>query len=407
MGYAEAIVKDDAPPDKCVPGGPDIVPRIHAVLGEGELAHAEMGSGTADVVIAHDPWPVKSEPAISNVAFVACGGGNNVKYRYNYVGLATCAAADQVGGGFKECYTACQGLGDCVRACQFDAMSIIDGIAVVDTEKCTGCSLCVPACPKNLISMVPGNAAVVVRCSNHLKGKSVSNVCDVGCIACNKCQKNCPSEAFTVRDSLAEVDYGKCTGQLVCVSDCPANCLFEGPAAPYAAAMSPRRRLSPRRPTRADGRPLRYGALRQDPRHQPAVRQSMQDHRQRFERAASGVVVPRDVVQVEDGARTQRGQALLGHLPRGLRSRPAFRRERPVVGGELKPPARSGGRPCELAPRGPEHPGRRAHAWLSDSWQLSISHCVLLGLDSARFRWVSVWLPIPWPASTIARARSG
>lgn len=236
MGYAEAIVSDGVDPDKCVPGGADIVPKIHAVLGEGGHAHAEMGAGTADVVADH-AFPVRSEPVIPRVAFVACGGGNEVAYRYDYVGLATCAAADQVGGGFKTCYTACQGLGDCERACPFDAISIIDGLAVVDPDACTGCSLCVAACPKELISMVPLNGRVVVRCSNRLKGKAVSSVCSVGCIACKKCEKDCPASAIVVRNNLAEVDYSTCTGQLVCVDVCPTDCLYAGTMSAFRASL--------------------------------------------------------------------------------------------------------------------------------------------------------------------------
>lgn len=236
MGYAEAVANEGVAADKCVPGGPDIVPKIHAVLGESESASAEVQAGTAEVVSGHE-WPVRSEPVIPRVAFVACGGGNDVEYRYDYVGIATCAAVNQVGGGFKQCYAACQGLGDCVRACLFDAMVMIDGLAVVDPDACTGCSLCVDACPKGLISMVPVDAQVLVRCSNRLKGKAVSSVCAVGCIACKKCEKDCPSEAIVVRDCLAEVDHEKCTGKLVCVEACPTDCLFAGSMAAFKDSL--------------------------------------------------------------------------------------------------------------------------------------------------------------------------
>ena len=45
------------------------------------------------------------------------------------------------------------------------------------------------------------------------------------CIACKKCEKECPSDAIHVIDMLAVVDYEKCTGCGTCVSVCPQNCI--------------------------------------------------------------------------------------------------------------------------------------------------------------------------------------
>lgn len=237
LSYAEAIVNDGVEPDKCVPGGPDIIPKIHAVMGDGEWAHAEAAAGTADVVAAH-PWPVRSEAYIRRIAFVACGGGNEVGHRYDYVGLMTCGAANQVGGGFKDCYAACLGLGDCQRACPFGAIDVLDGLAVVNPDLCTGCSLCVSACPKQLISLVPVDAPVLVRCSNRLKGRAVSSVCKVGCIACNKCERTCPGEAIKMRNNLPEVDVEKCTSEAAgVIAECPTETLVAGPMAAYRAGL--------------------------------------------------------------------------------------------------------------------------------------------------------------------------
>ena len=46
------------------------------------------------------------------------------------------------------------GLGTCVKACQFGALSIgEEGLPVVDQSKCTGCGACERACPKNIIRL--------------------------------------------------------------------------------------------------------------------------------------------------------------------------------------------------------------------------------------------------------------
>ncbi len=45
----------------------------------------------------------------------------------------------------------CVGCGACVRACAYDAISIVDKLAVIDIDKCTLCGACVQACPFDAI----------------------------------------------------------------------------------------------------------------------------------------------------------------------------------------------------------------------------------------------------------------
>jgi len=47
----------------------------------------------------------------------------------------------------------CNGCGDCLEPCQFDALTI-DGIAVVDGVRCVGCGVCVIACPSEAMTLV-------------------------------------------------------------------------------------------------------------------------------------------------------------------------------------------------------------------------------------------------------------
>ena len=60
-------------------------------------------------------------------------------------------ASQMQDGGAKGCAYGCLGYGSCVDACPFDAIHIVDGIAVVDKEECKACGKCVDACPKHLI----------------------------------------------------------------------------------------------------------------------------------------------------------------------------------------------------------------------------------------------------------------
>lgn len=58
-------------------------------------------------------------------------------------------------GGPKSCNYGCLGFGSCVKVCSNNAISIVNGVAVVDKNLCTSCGKCVKACPKNLIELRP------------------------------------------------------------------------------------------------------------------------------------------------------------------------------------------------------------------------------------------------------------
>lgn len=40
----------------------------------------------------------------------------------------------------------CAGCGDCVKTCPVGAISVVDGKAVIDHNKCINCKLCIPVC---------------------------------------------------------------------------------------------------------------------------------------------------------------------------------------------------------------------------------------------------------------------
>ena len=57
-------------------------------------------------------------------ATVICAGGENCGKRFDYQGIQTCAAAASIAGGPSACAYGCLGLGDCTRACKFDAIHL-------------------------------------------------------------------------------------------------------------------------------------------------------------------------------------------------------------------------------------------------------------------------------------------
>jgi len=113
-----------------------------------------------------------------------------------------------------------------VKACQFDAIHIVDGVAVVDKEKCVACGQCVAICPRGLIELVPYTAEHLVQCNSHDKGPDVKKKCDAGCIGCTLCTKQCEVEAIQMDNNLAKIDYEKCINCGKCAAKCPAKVIL-------------------------------------------------------------------------------------------------------------------------------------------------------------------------------------
>lgn len=196
-GLAEAIVMGTAPVTAC-PVTKDYTP-IAQVMG------------------------VEATDTERLVARVRCAGGKKeTQQSFIYLGVEDCQAAQNLAGGPKACAYGCLGLGNCAKACPFDAITMSEnGLPVVNEEKCTGCGMCVKACPRQLITLWPAEKKVTVLCMNHDKGAQVRKVCKVGCIGCGICAKQCPAKAITVEHNLARIDPQLCTNCGLCVEKCP------------------------------------------------------------------------------------------------------------------------------------------------------------------------------------------
>lgn len=186
---AKAIAAGEADCGACPVGGAPVAAKIAAIMG------AEAGSQER------------------MTAFVKFGGDcDKAKNNYVYSGVQDCKqAALSTGGGPKACTFGCMGFGSCVKVCEFDAIHIENGIAVVDREKCVACGKCVKECPKHLIELVPYDNKCFVACNSNDKGKDVKAVCQAGCIGCKLCERNCEFDAIHVENNLAHIDYSKCT----------------------------------------------------------------------------------------------------------------------------------------------------------------------------------------------------
>ena len=202
QALASAITKNEADTNACIVGGNKV----------SELVAKIMGS--------------EAKKSTRKTAFVACSGDNiKCKKAFNYEGFESCKAANSMFSGDKACKYGCLGLGDCVKICQFDAISIINGIAKVDKNKCKSCSKCVEVCPKGLISLIPETISNPVKCSSRDIGKDVIKKCDAGCIACGICVKTCEYDAIHIVDNRAVKDVNKCISCGKCDEKCPRHCM--------------------------------------------------------------------------------------------------------------------------------------------------------------------------------------
>ena len=203
-GLAAAISKGEAPVNACPVGGAPVAAKVGAIMG------------------------VDAGEQIREVAFVKCAGTCEVaKQTYNYNRLHDCVMINMMqNGGPKACTFGCLGEGSCVQACPFDAIHVVDGVAVVDKEACKACGKCIAVCPRHLIELVPYEQKHLVQCSSRDKGKDVMSVCSVGCIGCKMCEKVCEFDAVKVVDNIAHIDPSKCTNCGKCAEKCPKKVIL-------------------------------------------------------------------------------------------------------------------------------------------------------------------------------------
>ena len=199
--FAESVAKGDAPATGCPVGGSETAARIAEILG------------------------VEAEEMVRQVARLHCRGDREAaKERGQYLGLTTCYASHLVGGN-KQCSYGCVGFGDCVQACQFDALFMDEnGLPVVIEDNCTACGKCVDACPRNLFELHSIDQNILVYCRSLDRGPAAKKACKNACIACGICSRACP-EGIEIKDNLAIIrDYKKIEPeQIPLMEKCPTK----------------------------------------------------------------------------------------------------------------------------------------------------------------------------------------
>ena len=195
---AEAIASGKAPVNACVVAPFETAQAIGEIMGQ------------------------KVEEREPEFSWTSCSYGvGRADPIFHYNGATDCQAAVMLYGGSKLCPVGCIGLGSCVKACQFGALSIgDDNLPVVNHDLCVGCGACVDACPKHIITLTSATRRIV--------SEYVTDECTAPCM------RACPT-GIDIRGYIREIRDGhyeealriikeKCPLPLICGRICPAPC---------------------------------------------------------------------------------------------------------------------------------------------------------------------------------------
>jgi electron transport complex protein RnfB len=148
-------------------------------IGETDCSYGCLGSGDCVKACKFDAMLMDTStglPVIIDDKCVSCGAcvkacprnlielrKKAIKDRKIYVACSNC---DKGGPARKACKVACIACNKCLKVCAFNAITIEDNLAYIDTAKCTFCRKCIPECPTNAIielNFPPRNPKVEVQ----------------------------------------------------------------------------------------------------------------------------------------------------------------------------------------------------------------------------------------------------
>ena len=263
--YGRAVVEEGAPVNACIPGGQETTRLIAEIMGvEASLAKSYIAvllcKGSKDE--ARSKFEYQGVHDCKAAVIIA---GGNKGCTYGCLGLGTCERVcpfgairmdanglpvvdtekctgcgicvdscpkevlllaprgmkvhvrchshDKGGKVKKLCSVGCIGCGACVRICPYDALSLDDGLAVMDYTRCRQCGLCVDQClTQNITSLI--------------QGQPKSHIDPGQCTGHAACEAVCPVDAISGEPGKTHtVDEDRCVGCRICCSVCPVHAI--------------------------------------------------------------------------------------------------------------------------------------------------------------------------------------
>lgn len=185
LPFAEKLVAGAVEPGQCTVSSDETIEKIAEYL--------QVDAGRSEKLVAR----------------LRCAGGYRQAHQIaEYRGFEGCRAAAVVSGGGKGCAWGCLGLGDCERACTFDAIHMnVNGLPQVDPDKCRACPDCVEACPRDIMELVPLNQNLYVQCNIPLAGAAATQLCATACDACGRCAADASPGLIRMENNLPVIDY--------------------------------------------------------------------------------------------------------------------------------------------------------------------------------------------------------
>ncbi len=261
--YARAVVEGAASVNACVPGGEKTARRIAEIIG---AEASPMENQVAVLLCKGGKYEASSRfeyrgVADCKAATIVAGGGKGCSY--GCLGLGTCERVCPFGAIRMEesglplideerctgcgicvencpkevlrlaprglrvhvrchshdkgsevkklCSVGCISCEACVRICPYEALSLDDGLAVMDYDRCEECGLCVDQCPtQNITSLIqrPQKSRIdPEQCAGHAV-----------------CEAVCPVDAISGEPGKTHfVDEDRCIGCEICCAVCPVH----------------------------------------------------------------------------------------------------------------------------------------------------------------------------------------
>ena len=112
----------------------------------------------------------------------------------------------------QKCSVACIGCERCMKACKFDAITMVGRLPVIDNAKCRHCMVCAEVCPTGAM-----NAA--------FEDRLIAEIDKDACIGCGLCKRNCQFGAIEGEMKKPHLVNDACTGCGVCAEKCPKKCI--------------------------------------------------------------------------------------------------------------------------------------------------------------------------------------